>query len=333
VEVGERERVVLVSLAEDEDVLPHFRAAFMGALDSADATAYDATAAYAVSFAHATPAGPDIVGLAVAPPIRLTAAHLAALPGLRIAAAASAGFDHLDVSALAAAGVPVTHTPGYCDIEVADHVIAMTTALLRNLQVGDAHARAGGWSSRAVGAKRITGSVLGIVGLGRTGALVARRAVALGMEVLAWAPRTSLANIRELSVTPVATVGELLSSSDVVSLHVPLTPHTKNLIDADALARMRRGAALVNCGRGELVDHDALRAALESGHLAGAALDVLDAEPPPVDHVAFGLPHTIITPHLAWLSPQSEFAAYEMAAREIAAVLRGRSPRHGIAGR
>jgi D-3-phosphoglycerate dehydrogenase len=328
---GERKRVVLVSLAEDEDVLPHFRAAFLGAFGSAGDAGHDGTG-YAVDFARSTPTGPDIVGLAVAPPIRLTAAHLAALPALRIAAAAAAGFDHLDVSALAAAGVPVTYTPGYCDIEVADHVIAMTTALLRNLQVGDAHARAGGWSSRAVGARRITGSVLGVVGLGRTGALVARRAVALGMTVLAWAPRTSLANIRELGVTPVATLGELLSASDVVSLHVPLTPHTKNLIDADALARMRPGTALVNCGRGELVDLDALRVALVSGRLSGAALDVLDTEPPPAEHVAFGLPRTIITPHLAWLSPDSEFAAYEMAAREIAAVLRGRLPRH-VAGR
>jgi D-3-phosphoglycerate dehydrogenase len=288
---------------------------------------------YEVSFARETPTGPDIVGLAVAPPIRLTAAHLAGLPGLRIAAAASAGYDHLDVAALTTAGIPVTHTPGYCDIEVADHTIAMTTALLRNLHVGDAHARSGGWSSRAVGAKRITGSVLGIAGLGRTGALVARRATALGMEVLAWAPRTPLSKVRELGVTPVATLGELLAGSDVVSLHVPLTTHTRNLIDTDALARMRPGAALVNCGRGELVDHDALRSALKSGHLSGAALDVLDVEPPSAEHVAFDLPRTIITPHLAWLSPQSEFAAYEMAARQIAAVMAGRSPRHGIAGR
>jgi len=283
-----------------------------------------------VAFAREMPAGPDIVGLAVAPPIRVTAAHLATLPGLRVVAAASAGFDHLDVAALAAAGVSVTYTPAYCDTEVADHAIAMTVALLRNLHSGDAHARAGGWSSRAVGARRITGSVLGIVGLGRTGSLVAQRAVALGMDVLAWAPRTSLAKIRELGVTPVATLGELLAASDVVSLHVPLTAHTRNLIDARALARMRPGAALVNCGRGELVDHDALRAALESGQLAGAALDVLDAEPPPAGHVAFDLPRTIITPHLAWLSPESEFAAYEMAAAEIAAVLSGRSAQHVV---
>ena len=226
-------------------------------------------------------------------------------------AAASAGYDHLDVAALATAGVTVAHAPGYCDVEVADHAIAMTVALLRNLHVGDRYVRDGGWSSRAVGAKRITGSVLGIVGLGRTGTLVAQRAVALGLRVIAWAPRTPAARARELGVTPVATLPELLAASDVVSLHVPLTPDTKNLIDADALAFMRPDAALVNCGRGGLVDLGALRAALESGRLAGAALDVLDTEPPPPDHIAFTLPRTIITPHQAWLSPQSEYAAYE----------------------
>jgi len=285
---------------------------------------------YDVDFVREVPAGPDIVGLVVAPPTGLTAAHVAALPGLRVVAAPAVGYDHLDVAALAAAGVTVAHTPGYCDVEVADHAIAMTVALLRNLHVGDALVRAGGWSSRAVGAKRITGSVLGVVGLGRTGTLVARRASALGMRVLAWAPRTTAAAARELNVTPVATLAELLRASDVVSLHVPLTPDTKNLIDADALAAMPPGAALVNCGRGELVDHEALRAALASGRLAGAALDVLDIEPPPPDHIARALPRTILTPHLAWLSPQSEYASYEMSAAAIAAVLCGRSPLHVV---
>ena len=106
----------------------------------------------------------------------MTAADVAALPGLRVVAAAAAGYDHLDVAALGEAGVTVAHAPGYCDVEVADHAIAMTVALLRNLHVGDRYVRNGGWSSRAVGAKRITGSVLGVVGLGRTGALVAQRA-------------------------------------------------------------------------------------------------------------------------------------------------------------
>ncbi len=258
---GRAGRVVLVTRAGDEEILPRFRAAFTQAFEPEPGR----SDAYDVDVAPKIPAGPDVVGLAVTPPAQLTAAHVAALPGLRIVAVASAGYDHLDVDALTAAGVPVAHAPGYCDVEVADHAIAMTVALLRNLHVGDRYVRDGGWSSRAVGAKRVTGSVLGVVGLGRTGALVARRAVALGLRVIAWAPRTQPARARELGATPVATLAELLAASDVVSLHVPLTPDTKNLIDADALALMRPGAALVNCGRGGLVDLGALRAALESG--------------------------------------------------------------------
>jgi D-3-phosphoglycerate dehydrogenase len=281
-----------------------------------------------VSFAHAVPAGPGIAGLAVAPPIRVTAEHVAALPDLRIVAAAAAGHDHIDVTAVMAAGACVTNAPGYCDVEVADHAIAMAGALLRRLHAADAMVRGGVWSSRAVGARRITGSTIGIVGLGRIGTLTAQRAAALGMRVLAWAPRTPSAQVRALGAVPCQTLAALLAASDVVSLHLPLTPETKGIIDAGALTTMRSGSYLVNCGRGELVDLHALRDALESGHLAGAALDVLDTEPPSAGHLVFDLPNTIITPHMAWLSPQSEFASYEMAARAIADVLAGRPPRH-----
>jgi D-3-phosphoglycerate dehydrogenase / 2-oxoglutarate reductase len=319
-------QVVLVSQAKDGNILPRFQAAFT---DAARAVGHD-PGNYQVGYSHEIPTGPGIAAVAVAPPIRLTAAHLKALPALRVVAAASAGHDHLDAVALAARGIPLTHTPGYCDTEVADHAIAMTCALLRNLHVGDAQVRGGGWSSRAVGARRITGAGLGVVGLGRTGTLVARRAAALGLHVLAWAPRTPADTVRALGATPVERLGDLLKASDVVTLHVPLTPDTKHLIDAAALARMRPGASLVNCGRGGLVDLGALRAALESGHLSGAALDVLDEEPPPADHVARALPRTILTPHLAWLSPESEFASYEMAAASIAAALAGQDPPHTV---
>ena len=272
------------------------------------------------------------MALAVSPLVRICAADVAALPDLRIVAATSTGYDHIDVAAVVAAGACVTHTPGYSDIEVADHVIAMTGALLRRLHVADAMMRHGRYSSRAAGARRITGSTLGVVGLGRIGTLVAQRGLSLGMRVLAWAPRTPEARIRELGASPCADLPALLAASDVVTLHLPLTPQTKAIIDADALALMRPGSYLVNCGRGELVDLHALRAALDSGHLAGAGLDVYDVEPPPPDHPAFTLPNTILTPHLAWRSPESEFASYEMAAHSIADVLAGRRPRHLVAG-
>jgi D-3-phosphoglycerate dehydrogenase / 2-oxoglutarate reductase len=322
-------RVVLVTLARDENIALRFRAAFAA---EARATGLDPDN-YDVGVAREIPAGLRVVGLAVAPPTRVTAAHLAALPDLRIAAAASAGHDHLDGEALAAAGIPLAHTPGYCDIEVADHAIAMTAALLRNLHVADARVRAGRWSSRSVGARRITGATLGIVGLGRTGRLVAQRAAALGMRVLAWAPRTPAAEATAVGATPVGQLADLLAASDVVTLHVPLTPDTRNIIDAAALARMRPGASLVNCGRGELVDLRALRDALDEGRLSGAALDVLDEEPPPAGHIARTLPRTILTPHMAWLSAESEYASYEMTATSIAACLAGQVPPHLVATR
>jgi D-3-phosphoglycerate dehydrogenase / 2-oxoglutarate reductase len=205
------------------------------------------------------------VALAVSPTVRLAAGDVAALPDLRIVAATSAGYDHIDVAAVVAAGACVTNAPGYCDVEVADHVIAMTGTLLRRLHVADAMMRQGRFSSRAAGARRITGAALSVVGLGRIGTLVAQRGLALGMRVIAWAPRTPEARIRELGAVPCARLETLLAASDVVTLHLPLTSQTKAIIDADALAAMRPGSCLVNCGRGELVDLPALRSALEAG--------------------------------------------------------------------
>ena len=133
------------------------------------------------------------MALAVSPLVRICAADVAALPDLRIVAATSTGYDHIDVAAVVAAGACVTHTPGYSDIEVADHVIAMTGALLRRLHVADAMMRHGRYSSRAAGARRITGSTLGVVGLGRIGTLVAQRGLSLGMRVLAISCVTNMA--------------------------------------------------------------------------------------------------------------------------------------------
>jgi D-3-phosphoglycerate dehydrogenase len=307
-------RVILVTVLGGDRAFASFRAALGDDFDS--------------ELSPTAPRGHGIAALAVSPSVRLTSGDVAALPDLRVVAATSAGYDHIDVAAVVAAGAYVTNTPGYCAVEVADHVIALAGTLLRGLHVADAMMRRGRFSSRAVGARRITGSVLGVAGLGRTGTLVAQRALSLGMDVLAWAPRTAEATIRALGARPSSRLEDLLAASDVVTLHLPLTPATKAIIDADALAAMRPGGYLINCGRGELVDLHALRSALEGGHLAGAALDVYDVEPPPHDHIVFALPNTILTPHLAWLSPQSEFAAYEMAAQSITDALTGHPPRH-----
>ncbi|WAX58979.1 NAD(P)-binding domain-containing protein [Jatrophihabitans cynanchi] len=279
------------------------------------------------------PTGPDVVAVAVAPPTRFTAGDLAALPDLRVVVAVSSGVDHIATALPAAAGTGVVaaFTPGYCDVEVADHTITSAAMLLRAIARGEQALRAGTWDSRATGARRVTGARLGIAGLGRIGTLVLARALALGMSAAVWAPRTPSPVVRELGGEPYESLETMLAEVDVVTLHVPMTDATRGLIGAQQLAAMRPGSYLINTGRGELIDFDALRAALESGHLAGAALDAFDVEPLPADHPARGLPNTVLTPHMAWISPEAEYEAYRMAGRAVAAVLDGGKPEHLLA--
>jgi D-3-phosphoglycerate dehydrogenase len=167
-----------------------------------------------------------------------------------------------------------------------------------------------------------------VIGLGRTGREVARRALALEMRVLATDPAVLACDLRGVELTSLA---ELLRVADVVSLHAPLTPETRGLIGAEQLAAMKPGGYLVNCARAELVDRDALGEALRSGRLAGCALDVLTNEPPAADQSELRWPRTLITPHAAWFSPRSAAAPYSRAAAAVAAVMSGHEPRDAIA--
>lgn len=278
------------------------------------------------------PVGEGIVAVAVAPPNVFTAADLAKLPQLRVLVAPSSGVNHVAdaLPAAASAGVVAAFTPGYCDVEVADHVLASVAMLLRAIPRGARMVRAGGWNSRGTGARRITGASIGIVGLGRIGKLVLARALGLGMRALVWAPRTPVDVVRGLGGEPYESLEAMLGECDAVTLHVPMTEATRHIIGARQLAAMRPGAYLVNTGRGELVDLDALRDALDSGHLAGAALDVFDIEPLPAEDPARTLPNTVLTPHMAWISPEAEYEAFRMAGRAVAAVLNGGMPDHLI---
>lgn len=272
------------------------------------------------------PSGAGIVGLIAGPDNRVGVDALAALPDVRIVSASSTGYDHLDLAALRAAGVVATHVPGYCDEEVAEHTIAMVATLLRQLPFLEARARKGEWFEYGEAApRRIGGSVLGIVGLGRIGREVARRALALDMRVLAYDAYLG-DDVVAAAGAEARTLAALLAESDVVSLHAVLDASTRDLIDADALACMRPGSFLVNCGRAGLVDHDALGAALRGGHLAGAALDVVPNEPPRPDDPVFAFPRTLITPHAAFYSPAARIAPYQRAARAVRAVLLGDEP-------
>ncbi|MDR2983353.1 MAG: C-terminal binding protein, partial [Nocardiopsaceae bacterium] len=255
-------------------------------------------------------------------------AELRKLPDLRIVAATATGYDHLDLEAIAAAGAWATHCAGYCDEEVAEHAIAFALDLLRGVAFLDRSVHAGEWDYRIAPPRRVTDAVLGIVGLGRIGQEVAARARGLQMRVIAADPAVPEANSLGVAMMPLK---ELLRTADVVTLHAPLTTETRGLIDAAALSEMRPGTYLINCARAGLVDHDALGAALRSGHLGGCALDVLPAEPPSAQEPALNWPRTLLNPHAAWFSPRSEIAPYFRAAEAVAAVLQGREPRDVIA--
>jgi D-3-phosphoglycerate dehydrogenase / 2-oxoglutarate reductase len=279
-----------------------------------------------VERAERMPQGSGVVGVLVPPEIPVDASAVAALPDLRIAAATSTGYDHFDLDAISAAGAWATHCPGYCTEEVAEHTIAFALDLLRGVTLLERSVRDGGWDLSAAPPRRVTGAVLGIVGLGRIGRAVARRAHALEMRVLGFDPAIPADRATSLDGVEVMSLPALLAQAEVVTLHALLVPGAPPVIGARELAMMRPGAYLINCARAGLVDGDALGAALREGRLAGCALDVLSHEPPTGDEPEFDWPRTLINPHAAWYSPAAADEPYRRAGEAVAAVLEGREP-------
>jgi glyoxylate reductase len=244
------------------------------------------------------------------------------LPRLRVVANFGVGYDRIDVVACAERGVVVTNTPGVLDAATADLAFALLLAARRQVVAGDRFVRSGGWSgswSEGGLAEEVSGSTLGIVGLGRIGSAVARRARGFDLRVL-YARRSNAASelgeARELD--------DLLAESDLVSLHVPLTPETDGLLDARRLALLRDGAVLVNTARGEIVDEDALVAELVSGRIY-AGLDVF-AHEPEVPAALLELPNVVLTPHIGSATRQTREAMTRLAVDNLLAVERGDPP-------
>jgi D-3-phosphoglycerate dehydrogenase len=271
------------------------------------------------------PMGPGIAGLIVGPETTVDAAAVAGLPDLKVVAASSTGVDHIAIGEVTARGGWVTNVVDYCTEEVADHTLALLLALLRGLVRGDRSVRRGEWSAPH-GVRRIAGTRLGLIGFGRTGQAVAKRAVALGMVVSAFDPEVGEERFTRASVQRSPSMVEVLRRSEVVSLHVPLTDATRGLLDATTLAQLPAGSFLVNAARGGVIDQPALIDALLVGHLAGAGLDVFAQEPPRVDDALLGLDAVVLTPHIAWDSAQARRAVFIRAAQCAAAVLRGDEP-------
>jgi D-3-phosphoglycerate dehydrogenase len=250
----------------------------------------------------------------------LDAASIATLQRCRIIARYGIGVDNVDLTAAKRAGIAVTNVPDYCVEEVAAHTTALLLALLRRLPQGDAAVRAGRWGVGEVGEiHRLSTLTVGLLGYGRIARRVAHIVAALGANVIAHDPYVST----EGSV-PARMVGltELLGTSDVVCVHCPLTPQTRGLIDARALAAMKPGAFLVNTSRGLIVVLDDVLAALGSGHLGGAGLDVFDTEPPDAQRLT-GVPNLVLTPHAAFYSEEAIAESQRKAAQQVVKAIRG----------
>ncbi len=254
----------------------------------------------------------DFDGLAVRSSAKVTAQVLAAGKRLKVVGRAGIGVDNIDVPAATAAGVVVMNTPFGNSVTTAEHAIAMMFALARQLPQADRSTRAGKWEkSRFVGVE-LTSKVLGLIGCGNIGGIVASRALGLKMRVVAYDPFLSPERAQDLGVEKVD-LDQLLARADFITIHTPLNEHTRNLLDADALARTRPGVRIVNCARGGIIDEAALAAAVDSGHVAGAALDVF-VEEPARDNPLFTLEQTVVTPHLgASTSEAQENVALQVA--------------------
>lgn len=236
-------------------------------------------------------------------------------PKLRVIGRAGVGVDNIDLDAATKRGIAVMNTPGGNAVAVAEHTLALMLALARHVSRADATMHSGKWEKKSLQGSELRGKTLGIVGLGRIGIEVAKRAVPFGMKIVAHDPYVAMSLAQQLQITLVP-MDELFAKSDYITLHVGLTPQTQGLINADSLARMKKGARLVNCARGELLDDAAVVAALQSGQLGGAALDVFRDEPLK-DSPYHSAPNVILTPHIAGSTNEAQDAVGVQIAMQV----------------
>jgi D-3-phosphoglycerate dehydrogenase len=253
-------------------------------------------------------------------------ATIAALERCRVIARYGIGVDNIDLDAAHERGIVVTNVPDYCVEEVADHTLALLLAAARKVVAANELVRGGGWGIASLApVRRLRGRALGLVGYGRIGAAVARRAAAFGLKVSAYDRYVPAERLAADGVSPCETLHELLTGSDFVSVHVPLTAETRRLIGSEAVAAMRAEAVLINTSRGPVVSLDAVVEALRAGRLGAACLDVFEHEPP--DAAALeGVPGLLVTPHAAFYSEEAIRESQTKVVEAVLAVLDGREP-------
>ncbi len=236
---------------------------------------------------------------------------------------AGVGVDNVDVEAATRRGIVVANAPESTVVSAAEHTIGLLVALARNIPQAHAALKQGRWERKTYGGIELAGKTLGVLGFGRIGQQVARRAGGLGMRVVAYDPFVAAERFRELGVERVETPADIYAAAEFLTLHLPLTPETTRSVDAAAFAQMRDGVRLINAARGELVDEDALVDALRSGKVAGAALDVFSTEPYAGPLLEFD--NVVVTPHLAASTDEAQDRAGVIVAEQVAAALERRA--------
>lgn len=267
---------------------------------------------------------PEFSALVVRSQTKVTADVISRAAKLRAIGRAGVGVDNVDVEAATQRGIVVMNTPGGNTISTAEHAFSLLVSLARKIPQADASVKSGKWDRKNFEGVELYHKTLAVLGMGRIGTEVARRALGFGMRVLAYDPYLSEARARSLQVELVENLDDLVPQADFFTLHMPLTDETRHMLGADRLRRTRKGARIVNCARGGLVDEAALAELLASGHLAGAALDVYEMEPLPADSPLRSAPNLVLTPHLgASTAEAQENVGIEIAETIRAALLDG----------
>ena len=267
---------------------------------------------------------PDFSALVVRSQTKVTADVLNAGTKLRVVGRAGVGVDNVDVETATRRGVIVLNAPGGNTVSTAEHAFSLLLSAARKIPQADANVRSKKWDKKNFEGVELYNKTLGVIGMGRIGSELSRRAIAFGMRVVAYDPYLSATRARSLQVELVDELDDLLASADFISLHTPLTTETRHLLNVARLQKTKRGVRIVNCARGGLIDETALLKALQDRHVAGAALDVFETEPLPADSPLRSAPNLVLTPHLgASTAEAQESVGIEIAQSIRAALLEG----------
>src|SRR5207302_542412 len=267
---------------------------------------------------------PEFSALVVRSQTKVTAQILNAGVQLRVVGRAGVGVDNVDVETATRRGIIVLNAPGGNTVSTAEHTFSLLLSVARKIPQADASMRGKSWDRKNFEGIELYDKTLGVIGMGRIGSELSRRAIAFGMRVIAYDPYLSAARARTLQVELVDELDDLLASADFISLHTPLTEETHHMVDATRLEKTKRGVRVINCARGGIIDEDALAEALHSGQVGGAALDVFEIEPLPSDSPLRTAPNLVLSPHLgASTAEAQESVGIEIAQSIRAALLEG----------